>query len=318
MKNQTEDQNIPESPHNTLSSPIGRLVERAGYISIGCAALFVILFSTVYFLMAYGTSDGLDKKAGKDFWECLYFSVITFTTLGYGDLTPIGWGRLVAALEVMSGLALTAAFIGKIASERQSALLLLIYTSDQQRRLADFSDEIEQFVIDLQVTPVPGAAMLERLGAFLSALQSYLIFQSHQGRLADFGNGSALRQLYRVMDKFAIAVAKLLEPLSLTPEAEEAMLALVARLDRIAAIMETFHPDDKRACTLIREMRAKTGKLLDWEKNGVTVSRLARVFATVPPKPWPKHFHKRASEDLKISTGLYRQCLDHLIETGRV
>jgi len=318
MKTSPEEQFSPETPHNTLSSPLGRLVDRNGYKSIGFAALFVIFASAVYFFLASETPNGLDKKAGKDFWECLYFSVITFTTVGYGDLTPLGWGRMVVALEVVSGLCLTAAFIGKIASERQSALLLLIYTSDQQRRLAEFSDEMEQFAIALQEKPAPETVLLERSGAFLSALRSYLVFQSHQGRLADFGNGSALRQLYRMMDKFADAAGSLLGPLTLTPTLEEEVLMQVARLDRIAEIMEKFHPGDKRACAMIREMRAKTGKLLDWEKNGVTVTRLALVLASVPPKPWPKHFHKGASEALKISTGLYRQCLDHLKSTGYV
>jgi hypothetical protein len=29
----------------------------------------------------------------------LFFSVVTFTTLGYGDIAPFGWSRAVAALE---------------------------------------------------------------------------------------------------------------------------------------------------------------------------------------------------------------------------
>jgi hypothetical protein len=224
----------------------------------------------------------------------------------------------VVALEVMSGLFLTAAFIGKIASERQSALLLLIYTSDQQRRLAGFSDQMERFAVNLHANSAPDAEQLERSSAFLSALQAYLIFQSHQGRLADFGNGSALRHLYRMMNQFMDAVAARLTPLDLTAVAEENILMQVARIDRIAAIMEKFHPDDKPACALIREIRSKTGEWLAWEQNGVTVNRLELVYATVPAKPWPKHFHKDASAILKISTGLYRKCVDHLIATGRV
>ncbi len=33
-----------------------------------------------------------------------YFSVVTFTTLGFGDVTPIGWvGELVVMIEVILG-----------------------------------------------------------------------------------------------------------------------------------------------------------------------------------------------------------------------
>lgn len=34
---------------------------------------------------------------------CCYFSIITFTTVGYGDFQPISWGRAMAGLEAMVG-----------------------------------------------------------------------------------------------------------------------------------------------------------------------------------------------------------------------
>ena len=39
----------------------------------------------------------------KGFLVSLYFSVVTFTTLGYGDVTPAGGSRPVAAIEAFSG-----------------------------------------------------------------------------------------------------------------------------------------------------------------------------------------------------------------------
>jgi hypothetical protein len=35
--------------------------------------------------------------------ECLYFSVVTFTTVGYGDFLPVGWGRALSAIESLIG-----------------------------------------------------------------------------------------------------------------------------------------------------------------------------------------------------------------------
>jgi len=35
--------------------------------------------------------------------DCIYFSVVTFTTLGYGDMTPRGWAKAVAATEAFGG-----------------------------------------------------------------------------------------------------------------------------------------------------------------------------------------------------------------------
>ena len=47
----------------------------------------------------------------EDFWLCLYTSVITFTTLGYGDVHPIGFSRIVASGEAGFGIIMTALFI---------------------------------------------------------------------------------------------------------------------------------------------------------------------------------------------------------------
>jgi len=47
----------------------------------------------------------------KDFLLCVYTSVITFTTLGYGDVHPIGFSRIVASVEAGFGIIMTALFI---------------------------------------------------------------------------------------------------------------------------------------------------------------------------------------------------------------
>lgn len=52
-----------------------------------------------------------------NFFNSLYFSVITITTVGFGDITPVGWTRLFASLEgifgVLSGGAFLLAFTRK-------------------------------------------------------------------------------------------------------------------------------------------------------------------------------------------------------------
>jgi len=45
------------------------------------------------------------------FFECLYYSVVTFTTLGYGDFLPVGFSRLVAAIEAFTGSFTIALFV---------------------------------------------------------------------------------------------------------------------------------------------------------------------------------------------------------------
>jgi len=63
------------------------------------------------------SSDGINMMMQnfgsilEDFLLCLYTSFITFTTLGYGDVHPIGWSRLVATIESGFGIFMTALFI---------------------------------------------------------------------------------------------------------------------------------------------------------------------------------------------------------------
>ena len=46
-----------------------------------------------------------------DFLFCVYTTVITFTTLGYGDVHPIGLSRVFASIESELGVFMTALFI---------------------------------------------------------------------------------------------------------------------------------------------------------------------------------------------------------------
>jgi potassium channel LctB len=41
----------------------------------------------------------------------LYFSAVTILSLGYGDITPVGFGRGLAVIEALLGYVLPAAFV---------------------------------------------------------------------------------------------------------------------------------------------------------------------------------------------------------------
>lgn len=46
-----------------------------------------------------------------NYLQCLYFSVVTFTTLGYGDYIPVGASRVASALEAFTGSFTIALFV---------------------------------------------------------------------------------------------------------------------------------------------------------------------------------------------------------------
>ena len=45
------------------------------------------------------------------YFEAFYFSIVTFTTLGYGDIAPIGAARSLAAAEAFSGIFIMPLFL---------------------------------------------------------------------------------------------------------------------------------------------------------------------------------------------------------------
>lgn len=75
----------------------------------------VWLFAAVYYLMIrsgdFGTLVGAPEP---NLLNCVYFSFSTYSTVGYGDLVPVGQLRFLAGLEGLTGLVLitwTASFM---------------------------------------------------------------------------------------------------------------------------------------------------------------------------------------------------------------
>ena len=66
---------------------------------------------------AYLFSPGLEPAEQGDFLDALYLSLVTMSTLGYGDITPAeGWLRVVAPLQALVGFALLSAAISWVLS----------------------------------------------------------------------------------------------------------------------------------------------------------------------------------------------------------
>lgn len=60
----------------------------------------------LFTLATYAGVGSLSGHAGLTLVNCLYFSAETYTSLGFGDLTPTGPLRLLAGVEALNGLLL--------------------------------------------------------------------------------------------------------------------------------------------------------------------------------------------------------------------
>jgi hypothetical protein len=65
------------------------------------SALLPLGFASAYSLFDDGTCLSESQMSATDF---IYFSYTTYTTLGYGEIQPIGYCRLITSLEAMMGL----------------------------------------------------------------------------------------------------------------------------------------------------------------------------------------------------------------------
>lgn len=75
--------------------------------------VMILSFSWIYFL-AQLVTDGKSIKYYLSFPEAIYFSIVTWTTLGYGDLKPLKYVKYIAAIEAFLGYFFMAIFIALI------------------------------------------------------------------------------------------------------------------------------------------------------------------------------------------------------------
>lgn len=78
-------------------------------------AVEVCMFAFAYYFMHQ--VEGWGKLTGNfdgSLMDCIYFSLTTFTTLGFGDIQPLGNLRFLTGIESLTGLVLitwTASFL---------------------------------------------------------------------------------------------------------------------------------------------------------------------------------------------------------------
>ncbi len=93
------------------------------YLLIGI--IWALLYGLVEAFIAGSFSGNLLNVGGSQFWDLIYFSFVTLTTLGYGDILPVNtYARTLAYMEAIAGqfyiAILVASLVGAHLSERQS------------------------------------------------------------------------------------------------------------------------------------------------------------------------------------------------------
>ena len=115
--------------------------------------LLTLLGLVVLFALAFWGLTRLDPtlvvetygEAGPlSFLDALYFSVVTLSSLGYGDIRPQGITRLFAGAEVVLGLAFFGIIVAKISSAKQDYILRRLYSDVTDAKLERFVDAMNE------------------------------------------------------------------------------------------------------------------------------------------------------------------------------
>lgn len=94
-----------------LAAFIGRALPGPATLAAVCCqvAALIVLFAGIY-----RASGLLPDTETVDTLTALYFSIVTWTTLGYGDLKPLPDFRLLAAFQAMVGYVFLGVIVGLI------------------------------------------------------------------------------------------------------------------------------------------------------------------------------------------------------------
>lgn len=162
----------------------------------------VFAFGIGYWILGFKSGSGVySKDIAATLIECIYFSLVSITTLGYGDLVPLGLARGVAATEAVFGLLFAGYSISQIVSFRQEALTeyivnnLLFQTynecvaeiTDAKELIGDRRRAIQQNV------PIDNIEFIyNRSNPFYPALKAIQMLNGYTAHVAEIGRASDL------------------------------------------------------------------------------------------------------------------------------
>lgn len=115
---------------------------------IGLYVAVTPLFALVYWLLPEGQFRIPDENP-MDYGSCLYYSIVTITTLGFGDYTPThAWSQGVTAFEVMTGLIVLGLFLNAVGSMKSE---IDVSSAIERQRMMHYQEELDKLV---KMTPL--------------------------------------------------------------------------------------------------------------------------------------------------------------------
>jgi Ion channel len=139
-----------------LDNSVLDLVQRRSTLQLFLIWIGTILLSGIaYWLGALMGEHGLVEgglPVGADlkgFASALYFSFVTATSIGYGDIVPVGGARVIAVAEGIAALLVFGAVVAKFVSHRQEELVSEIHRVTFEERLARVETNLHMVISEI-------------------------------------------------------------------------------------------------------------------------------------------------------------------------
>jgi hypothetical protein len=267
-------------------------VPLAAYVS---GFVFVVLaFGFAYAALTphgHGLAANGQSLEKATFMQGSYFSVVTVSSLGYGDMHPVGASKVLACLEVLFGLLVMGIMIAKATSRRLSYHVSRLFSSDAHKRLDDFASDFAKSAAALgniapqlagaypigpnKKSPIGRDAFLgtfhDVVGMFTSqcsSLSEYWVYETSQGKYFSIAPTSAVRRVGEELDSAFMRLVQLI--ISLPPEARADALTRHTR-QQISDSISCIGP----LCKVVQ----------DQTEDGLTSKLFARIEETVSRVP---------------------------------
>ncbi|MGO9057874.1 MAG: ion channel [Candidatus Binataceae bacterium] len=137
-----------------------------------------LAFGAIYWLAGLFHHSGLLETGrwidGSEhgLWSAIYFSFVTVTSVGYGDVVPRGVARVAAISEAVTGLLIFGAVVAKFVSRRQDEVVREIHRVTFDERIDRIQTNLHMLLSELQSIAMmydDGIGRVERLNARLES-----------------------------------------------------------------------------------------------------------------------------------------------------
>ena len=146
---------------------------------VGIWVLIAVAFGFLYYLLPGKLINSGNGQPVTNILDFIYFSFVTILTTGYGDITAVGFIRVLTAIEGLIGWILFGLIVYRVVSVKEDAILKEIHklSNDQYlSRIRNFlfisNTNLVRFVKEVQLRKIAKDSVIYELSVISTTLKS--------------------------------------------------------------------------------------------------------------------------------------------------